>query len=581
MLTSTTSKSSRSASSSSSPTPSHLASSQHAPRSFVTRALFGDCPDNVCVLYGLRTLCTLCVVLGHVYFIGSIMLDTPRLSSLKALDPDSSAFSREVFICAMALANCAVDIFLFLSSFLLTSTICTTYSSPRFITTTFVGRYMLFRWVRLIPLYLTLVALWGTVGGVESCVSMSELLFMRNVFVDYAKPLSQHQFCLGHGWFVHVDFQAHLLTLTVLSFASSWRHASHFVLALCALLTVVRSGMWMVSDRPVSTASSLVHVIPDPAFLGHIADTLGLTLGNASNLTGLHGISNNNSSVIGGGGVGGEMSRVMMQKIMFVAARPFYFATVYRAPVSLIGGWFGIAFAQRGKHDHHVGPITATHRLGTTRRKKQSGGWHDDMSCMLCMGCLMLALAFYVSGFRVPFDGQSDAEAHAVYRTWWYTAYQCMGSSFVAAGVGTLVMAVCDSDNSSSSVKHFSPSSSARQEDSDDGKGDRVVQHVIRRILGNKLLVGLSRSCYAVYLFHVMFFGAIAGVPPRLLSRDSFTFAGVLATGVKVYVVTVVLCVPVCIIEEACLGIRKRLILRLQAADRRDERRWRSRGGRR
>lgn len=395
------------------------------------------------------------------------------------------------------------------------------------------------------------------------------------MFVDYTKPLSQHQFCLGHGWFVHVDFQAHLINLTVLSFASSWRHASHLVLALCGLLTVVRSGMWMASDRPVSTMSSVVHMIPDRAFLRHIADTVGLTLGSR-NVTDLVVVGNNmnNSSSNSGGG---EMSWLMMQQIQFVAAQPFYFATVYRAPVSLIGGWFGIAFAQRGKQ-HHVGPPTTRTRTRTTattigrggsRRKKQRGGWHDNVSCIACMTCFTVALAFYVSGFRVPFDGHSNAKLHAVYRTWWYTVYQCMGSTLVAAGVGTLVMAVCDSGSS----KQSSSSSSRRTlpEEEDD---DRRVQHLIRRVLGNKLLVGLSRSCYAVYLFHVLFFGAISSVPPRLLSRDSFTLGRVLGTGMKVYVVTVLLCVPVCIIEEACLGIRKRLILRLQAADRRDERRW-------
>lgn len=86
------------------------------------------------------------------------------------------------------------------------------------------------------------------------------------------------------------------------------------------------------------------------------------------------------------------------------------------------------------------------------------------------------------------------------------------------------------------------------------------IVRALRGFLGNKVLVCLSRQSYAVYLSHILLAPCISNMWP-VLQKTNYTLTNVQINGVKWFVVSTLASVPLCLFEEACLSLRRKLLL--------------------
>lgn len=81
----------------------------------------------------------------------------------------------------------------------------------------------------------------------------------------------------------------------------------------------------------------------------------------------------------------------------------------------------------------------------------------------------------------------------------------------------------------------------------------------MRVVFGNRLLVGLSRLTYSVFLVHFLAAASILSGWPRL-TKDNYSIFLVNVAGVRWFLVSLLVAIPFCLFEELFMTVR-RLIL--------------------
>lgn len=90
-------------------------------------------------------------------------------------------------------------------------------------------------------------------------------------------------------------------------------------------------------------------------------------------------------------------------------------------------------------------------------------------------------------------------------------------------------------------------------------EGQSGLVSAVRSVLSSPMLLALGRVSYAVYLLHSLSAAWLWRGWPGL-TKETYSMTRVNWTGLTWYLCTVALAVPFCIIEEAGLGIRKRIL---------------------
>lgn len=127
---------------------------------------------------------------------------------------------------------------------------------------------------------------------------------------------------------------------------------------------------------------------------------------------------------------------------------------------------------------------------------------------------------------------------------WLETVFECFGRLAISLAIGLIVMTTC----------------SVHKHDTTCAEGRMV--HGLQAFLSNRLFILASRGTYAVYLAHILFSGIVANIWPKI-SREALSHSNVLISGIQLYIVTLVGCIPLLLLEEFALGIRRMVISRL------------------
>lgn len=506
--------------------------------SFLTRALRGEARGDTAVLQGVRSVLALGVVTGHTHLLSSALLaDGELVEVIKR----SSAATRHTFLAALAMGSGAVDGFLFLSGFqaaatlvpLLAQGIDNTKLGSRAVLKHVVStlvRYALARWLRLAPLHTALALLWRAAGA-PGCVHPAELFFMRGFFVDLERTAAS-QFCVGHGWSLELDARAHFIISILVSAAAALvtfvgarnkrksEAAAALLVAGAIFSTVWRGVAWVGAGRPVSRAATLADVLPDGRSVAHVAHTLGLRTPPLQSVASTAGA-------------------IASRRASHIAYQPFYFRAAFRIAPALIGAaTFILAISEWGQ------PVTHAVRR-----------WR-----LLATAFVLFTALFFTIGFGVPYNIREEPAVQVTLASHWYLIYECAGRLLLSFSMVVLTLLTC-SLRAHTDLGLSAKSTGILHSYDDCGRSYPLIARWLRAALGNRMLVALSRFSYAVYLNHVNFAVVFGVLWPRL-TRANYTFGLVLLNAIKLYIVSVVLCVPVCIFEEAMLSVRSNLLCR-------------------
>lgn len=156
---------------------------------------------------------------------------------------------------------------------------------------------------------------------------------------------------------------------------------------------------------------------------------------------------------------------------------------------------------------------------------------------MVLMGVGVVWMGFF-GGMR-RFYGEGEVGV-------WFVGYEGFGRLFVAGATCVLVMVVGEVGMGGEEKL---------------GRGTAMVG-LVRRVFGGWVGGFLGRVSYVVYLVHPFVVWVLGFGWPRL-SRDDYTTMKVNWAGLKLYIVSVIVALPICVFEEVGLVARRYIVDRM------------------
>lgn len=288
------------------------------PRSFLSRALVGSCHPSTAPIQGLRVLATLIVHSGHALVFVAILLDQP-LHPLHS-DPDASSLTKLATSILISLFWYSVDIFFFISGFLALPALV---RAPR---PTRLSIYIIARYLRLAPLYLFIAFLYH-MAGQHSCIYPREALFLKNTI--HASVGASPTSCIGVGWSISVDFQAHIALALLAYFFTSPRILFTALMFISSITTLTRSFAWLYAGAPRRPFPNIMDIVYTEQYKTILANHLAVTPGNFSLFS----------------------PKLMYRRHLHTQYQPLYAAFVHRAAPVFIGAATSLAL------QHNMVPV--------------------------------------------------------------------------------------------------------------------------------------------------------------------------------------------------------------------------------
>lgn len=351
-------------------------------RAFLSRSLIGVYDSSTAPLQGLQVISCFIIVMSHAFVLSPILLDSPLHFSEKIT---ANTFGRVIYESVLVSAVAAVDIFFFISGFLLASNLHYRYlkeTRRAYVYTAL--QYILSRWLRLIPIH-SLIYFLMSFGSNSRCTGIGELSLL--------KIPNPNSLCVLGGWATQVDFQAHIIISLLFSCLPSVNIAESLAWMLTFLSTAFRIQKLLASGVPsLPFYPNILDYVGNKDELIEFSKLLKLPSSNFNPASPQHF----------------ERYRATLQYI------PFYYFVEYRAAVLFIGVavWFSMRY-----------------NSSFTRLIRA----HPHSSCVFAVGCML----FHAAGILHWYHG-------FIFRI----IYEGIGRILISIAVGIFVVLTCSVDRS-------------------------------------------------------------------------------------------------------------------------------------
>ena len=496
---------------------------------FLRCSLIGSVGGGTTVLEGLRTVFNYFVVSEHVPSMLSVLQDYPPPASAFAAEPKVPTWTTILRIIQMVFHLGAVEVFFVISGFLLGESISISVGdnpNDRTSSKTDIDdhkvswraalRHMLKRWLRLLPIKAVCTLLYHLLGK-SQCGHWSEFLFIPNLVRDRTHWDSSHAHdtqCMFPAWSLYVDLQAHFIILLFLVVTSSWRKTASLSVVLAFLSGIGRGVAWVSVGAPRITQKG-----PPLGFIDSMRGAA--TVREHARLFGLPRTGNLTLESFDDSTLIPDM--VFRKREALAKYMSFFGQTHYRCGPLLVG--FALWVAMR----------TASPIVMSLRRRPWAAAF--------LTACPFAFMMWWITRIFV-LDGTETTDRELGLAGLLTTAFaDGFCRLFFAIGFACVVIVLtCEiAGRQSDAVQKSLPA-----------RGFRAA-------FGNRLVVGLSKMSYPVYLVHPLVTG-VTTMFPLYVDKDSLTDGRLLLAGVAVYIASIVVSVPLCVVEEAVQPVRKKLV---------------------